>query len=237
MNTEVSINGKCELVAKQGYLNEIEVKVNSEIDDIFNKCGYEDPEEDFVYIEFLVSPYLNIEDTLVIRKQPDYYVQALPEDGLYIHYCIKTYDSENIKQEIENGFEGLYFDSDKNVLLFKNTPVTDYRQLAKSLPLLMNEKEGVLDYSENYAFSICKLRNCVVSLQKKSIGELSRTYCKKATEIEKMRDFLFISIYILENLICQERYTEALDILSSISRCGYLCESKSSRKSNCNCNG
>ena len=54
------------------------------------------------------------------------------------------------------------------------------------------------------------------------------------SEDKKVRDFLMIAIFVLENLICDEkRYPEAQEILDSMwTECGHLCSKISN---NCNC--
>ena len=101
---------------------------------------------------------------------------------------------------------------------------------------------GIIDYYEYPIFSLCKLENCILSLEKNIILNESNDYlgtvnCNKNDQIKKQRDFLFITLFVLKNLICQERFVEAKEVLDSISSCESLCESLKNSKSNCGCNG
>ena len=101
---------------------------------------------------------------------------------------------------------------------------------------------GIIDYCEHPIFSLCKLENCILSLEKNTILNESNDYlgtanCNKNDQIKKQRDFLFITLFVLKNLICQERFVEAKEVLDSISSCESLCENLKNAKSNCGCNG
>lgn len=188
-----------------------------------------------MYIEFILSA--NIKDpwsTFKVRKNRDYYIHPITNDGLYIYYCIKTYDSKDIKIQLEDGYSGLYYDSEKECLMYHNKKISDLELLANMIPTLYNEGDGVVDYCEKFVFSIHNLKKCVKSLQRQTVQNCSKTMCKNATETTKMRDLIFISIYIIESLVCQDRYTEAIEILHQINSCGNLCNPP---KSKCNCNG
>lgn len=237
MDAKVVINAKNELVAEPDILMHGDQSLSEWYTDIiFNGCGPNyTPLAEGVYVEFVLSP--NIKDpwdTLRIEKTRDYYIQPVSEDGLYIYYCIKTYDSKDIKIQLEDGFSGLYYDSDKNCLMFQNKELTDLDLLANIIPTLFNEGDGVADYCEKFVFSIYNLKKCVQSLQKQSVQNCSKL-CRRPDDITKMRDMLFISIYIIESLVCQERYSEALEILKQLGSCNDLCNTKP-KKSNCNCN-
>ena len=121
--------------------------------------------------------------------------------------------------------------------------------LSKSVELDLTP-ESIIKYLESHAnstdyvakeiFSICKLRNCTIQLEKEAIHNFIHNYkghsCKKLKD-QSNRDILLIAIFVLENLIVQEKYTEATMILESISTCDLLCKSyRSLAQCNCNCN-
>jgi hypothetical protein len=104
-------------------------------------------------------------------------------------------------------------------------------------------EKDILDYIRKYKedpevnceiFSICKIRNCLIDKEKTAItsflkGCTTNSHCNtsnKATD-----DFLLVSIFLLENLICRGNYEEAIRIVNAISTCG-ICNTKSKT---CNC--
>lgn len=238
MDANVYINNKCELVVEPDIFEEGEKSlIEWEVYKMINRCSSDNISHDKgVYVEFLVSSNTKIKDTIVISKERGFYTFPIPNDGFYIYYCIKTVDSEQITDLIKEGFDGLYYDVTTNNLIFQQKPVTDYEKLISALPTLLNEKEGVSDYIEKYAFSICNLKKCLIELQKESVNKYNS--CDKMNELIKLRDLLFISIYVLETLIYQERFSEAMDVLNSINACNSFCTNIPIKsKSNCNCHG
>lgn len=225
MNTNVYINGNCELVVAPECTT-----IDSVLEDIIDPCNTS--EDTNTYVEFLISDGIDSESTLVVSSKRDFYIQSLPADGLYVYYCIKTFK----ESEITEGFRGLYYNSVKKTLFFNGSEVTDFSELVSLLPSL-GSGNGVLSYEEIAVFSICRLRKCLVKMQKESISNCKKNKCNKANETEYMRDFLFISIYILEGLICEKRYAEAMDMLTSLTQCTSICDTANPKKSSCGCNG
>jgi len=108
----------------------------------------------------------------------------------------------------------------------------------------------LLDYINDYkldpikeVFSICKLRNCLLQKEKERICDFlknncsnSDVYCNKNNTSKNLSDFLLISVFLLENLICRGNYQEALRILDGITGCNNICGSEKTTK-DCGCNG
>lgn len=103
----------------------------------------------------------------------------------------------------------------------------------------LSSKTNSTDYVVKDIFSLCKLRNCTIQLEKESIYNFIHNYkgdsCKKLKN-QPIKDILLISIFVLENLISMEKYTEAEMILESLSTCDMLCKSYTSPSTSCNCN-
>lgn len=225
----LSINDKCELVAnhiltEEHYTEEV-------LNSILEPCNTViDKSEDNIYLEFLLSPEIkDPKNTLRVSRNKDYYVHSLEKDGLYVYYMIKTIDQTKINKD----YTGLYFNTNDLNIYFNNQIINDLKFLVDILSTL-NEGEGLLHYEKEEIFSICKLKKCLIELQKKAITSYKSNSCKNINPERQNRDFLFISIYILENLICNERYTEATEIIKSIESCGIGC-TISTNKSKCNC--
>lgn len=84
-------------------------------------------------------------------------------------------------------------------------------------------------------FSISKFRDCVLTLEKETLLNYSaKCSTSVKSEDKKLRDLLMIAIFVLENLICDDkRYPEAQEILDSMwNECGHFC---SKVNNNCNC--
>ena len=88
-------------------------------------------------------------------------------------------------------------------------------------------------------FTICNLNQCLIALQKKAIfaGLKNCNYgvCEENKSLKLQRDFLFISVYVLDYLIEIGNYLEAQRILEALSTCGNLCNDNMLMNNNC-CN-
>lgn len=98
-------------------------------------------------------------------------------------------------------------------------------------------------YNISDLFTIYKLEQCLISLQKKNLfdglkncsstGNINK--CEDSS-IDKMnRDFLLASVFILKYLICNKSYLEAQRIIESLSTCGNLCDDTLYNGNNNNC--
>lgn len=89
-------------------------------------------------------------------------------------------------------------------------------------------------------FSICRLHNCLENKLRTYIFDTLKTCgqypeCNKDSYGDHIRNFLFSTVFILRQLICQERYAEATRILDSINNCNGICEDTRSNSNKCNC--
>lgn len=87
-------------------------------------------------------------------------------------------------------------------------------------------------------FSICNLRKCAFAHEKQAIVEFLSVYnkknCNKKSEQQFTRDMLLISLFVLEHLICEEKYNEAQRIVNQLGFCGNLCDNQTLKHCNCN---
>ena len=245
MKVNVDITKNCKLVAqgvdekKKVYMEfyrllhpcEVDVEsLNNELNNILNPCEtiYDGKT---VYVEFVI--YEDGNSGFYISENLDNeFVFDLPKDGLYAYYKIKIYKKEYIEDATNNKF---YYD-DK--IMFGNEEIINPEDIINKLDI----SYGIIDYYEHPIFSLCKLENCILSLEKNTIlnesnDDLGTANCNKNDQIKKQRDFLFITLFVLKNLICQGRFVEAKEVLDSISSCESLCENLKNTKSNCGCNG
>lgn len=96
------------------------------------------------------------------------------------------------------------------------------------------------DPSETELFTIVNLRNCLLSYEKSLIGEAlcncvssSNIVCKSHNNDKQMADFLLATIFVIENLVCDQRYLEAADIVEKVHNCNVCQENKMIKKCNC----
>ena len=85
-------------------------------------------------------------------------------------------------------------------------------------------------------FSICKLRNCLIQKEKDTINSFLKNcntniYCDSTSN--SVNDFLLVSIFLLEHMICRGNYEEAIRIIESISTCNICADLLSNKKCNC----
>ena len=97
------------------------------------------------------------------------------------------------------------------------------------------------DPSETELFTIVNLRNCLLSYEKSLIGEAlcncvsgSNIVCKSHNNDKQMADFLLATIFVIENLVCDQRYLEAADIVEKVHNCN-VCQENNKMIKKCNC--
>ena len=117
---------------------------------------------------------------------------------------------------------------------------TDRDPSTIDISTIPNNDNSIGDWSglENI-FSLCHLRKCAVAYEKQSIEEFLSTCnkrnCNKKSYHQSTRDILLISLFVLEHLICEDKYLEAQRILDALGTCGGLCENRLTKS--CCCNG
>lgn len=113
------------------------------------------------------------------------------------------------------------------------------------------EPENIIEYIKTNdcqpvqeVFSICKLRKCLLQREKGYINDFLSNCsggvinCGKTNSDNVISDFLLVSIFILEQLICCGNFDEATRILNLINNngCGF-CNDKQTTFNDCKCNG
>ena len=96
-----------------------------------------------------------------------------------------------------------------------------------------------LEDPKDRIFSICNLRKCTFAHEKQAITEFLSTCtkrnCNKKSSQQSTRDILLISLFVLEHLICEEKYNEAKRIIEQLGSCYNLCDTHTLKS--CCCNG
>ena len=201
-----------------------------------------------MYFEFLEGPGLN---TIMTQKTSTFeelntYKQQLNDDGLFMYYClqIKTKEtvlSGNIEHKPEEEYLSLrvYCDFVDNKWILYNG-LQEVKTNDDLNLIFTNKTEYDAGLVTKPIFSICRLHNCLETKLRSYIFDTLKTCgqypeCNKDSYGDHIRNFLFSTIFILRQLICQERYAEATRILDSINNCNGICEDTRSNSNKCNC--
>lgn len=223
METKISINNDGELIAQSGRSEDAIA-----LEKLIYPCG--EFGVNTYYVEFVVNNNMNSNDTVRISKDREIYKLQLPKDGWYIYYVISVLDESSVSDD----YVDLYYDSTIGKLMFKKKAVTN---IADIIPYL-SISSGVIEYEDIHVFSLYNFRKCIMKTELNNVHKCNKSSkgCKPE-ESKSYDNFLFISLYVLETLICQERYSEASDILERLESCGITCDDIKINTQNCGCNG
>lgn len=155
-----------------------------------------------------------------------------PETGLEVI----VYGDKYTVIEREDDSTEFFFDMPEDGLF--QYFVLDFEIEPKDLLEYIQDKR-IMPEKDHQVFSICKLRNCLLSKEKEHIssflhGCITNSHCKTSDNENITRDFLLSTVFVLEHLICAGETTEALRILKNIQSCTLCSNNKST---NCGCNG
>ena len=85
-------------------------------------------------------------------------------------------------------------------------------------------------------FSVCKLQNCLVNLQRKILDNPKNCLeCDLNASIRYRRDFLLSSLYVFDYLKDRKNYDEAQRILDNLSSCTDICGEDLDFNNDCGC--
>lgn len=232
MNINIYTNDTCNIVSNDSnvYSNDIDYRIiefalNSADGDNYNN------------VELTVNcPTLNDKNKLVYQQEYNYHY-IMPNDGIFVYYKLQVYTLDSIT-DVNNA---IYYDTENSKLMYNNIELTDYSIVQE---LINNKAAGLIDGFYQKLFSICKLKQCLSKLQKQAFfdglnncGNNWELACTGYNIDKSKRDFLFISLWILEELICKEKFEEAQDIIDKLSTCSGVCDNLNTNTKNCKCNG
>ena len=98
---------------------------------------------------------------------------------------------------------------------------------------------GRLKFDSEEIFCLCKLKKCLLELQKKIFQEMLKSCGSrscKSNEYKSQRDFLFIGVWLLEHLAQDGKWEQVRNLFDSLQSCGSICDGLSKSK-NCGCTG
>lgn len=257
MKVKVGITHDCELLAQEipeeqinyfkylrleAQLNAIlepcwdgefdQADLKESMDSVLDPCHKE--RSKVVYVEFLSSSHISADSTVKISEdQFGEYRISLPKDGLYTYYKLMIYKDSFLEGKYKNK---VYFNEDNEKIYYNDKEISKIEDLF----VYLDQTGAVVDYYEESIFSLCKLAHCVFKLQQKSLIPLIRfcgkNTCDESKEEKNQRNFLFISLQVLQHLVSEEKYEEAEEILKGLSSCNSLCKDLNGNVSNCGCN-
>ena len=187
-----------------------------------------------VFLEFVIGENVDCTTNAQITTNPELFRYNLDDDGLYMYYRLLIYTKSYLG---ENYGEKFYYDEEKDALMLGDKEIKTSAQLEKIVDDIETEY-SILEIVEEPIFSICRLNYCLSEYQRNFVlGVCSggTINCKERSSDEFARNFLFSTVFILRQLIKQQRYEEALRILKSIDGCGGLCKDTKSANKKCNC--
>lgn len=127
----------------------------------------------------------------------------------------------------------------RNGTLTINGHELDAKDLADAIGLEKFNILGIARYSSEEIFCICKLKKCLLELQKKIFQDMLKNCGSrscKTNEYKSQRDFLFIAVWLLEHLAEEGKWEQVKKLFKSLQTCGSICDGL--LKSNkCGCNG
>lgn len=169
---------------------------------------------------------------------PDY-------DGRYIYYKYGIYNINALLDNEEYKIQDKIFYYNNEVylglsnVLSPNDINSSTAKLISNWYLLKDYIYTNIDYYyTTEIFTFYKLNKCMINYQKQTLFkkiESCNKVCKTDNQKE-LRDFLFVSVYVLEYLVCIGNYAEAQRILEGLSSCGKLCNDTVFLNSTHNCN-
>lgn len=187
-----------------------------------------------MYLEFVMGENVDCYENAQISRIPELFRYNLDDDGLYMYCRLAIYTKEHLGEHIDGR---LYYDSEKDVLMLGKDVVNTSVQL-ESIMEDIDTNYSIIEVVEEPVFSICRLNQCLSEYQRKFVlegceGGMKR--CKENSSDEFSRNFLFSTVFILRQLIRQQRFEEALRILKSVENCNGLCTNTKTSNKKCNC--
>lgn len=194
-------------------------------------------EDGYVYLEFVVGENIDCYENAEVSSVPQMFRFPMDDDGLFMYYRLKIYTKSLLQNNTDKKF---YYDdmSETPRLMLGDIEICTSKDLENVANNADKTEYSIIDVVEEPVFSICRLNYCLTEYQKEFIfNGFSKinSNCKSDTNNEFARNFLFSTVFVLRQLIRQQRYEEALRILKSVSDCNGLCTNTKSSSKKCNC--
>ena len=148
----------------------------------------------------------------------------IEQDGVYRVVTIQNPDAEIVEEGIKIGSR-IYSAEDLTTIL---SDEAYYHAI----------NIGIYDIDET--LSICKLKKCLASLELNVFQDMLKNCGKincKSNDVKSQRDFLFITVWLIEHYIELGNVEKARAIYDRLKGCGDLCKDLLNDKRSCGCNG
>lgn len=192
----------------------------------------------YVYLEFVDNADIDTLNSIQISTDaPVIYKQDLHNDGLYIYHRMQVLTRSYIEDEAVPYDNLFYYDDlEKPGLYCDGEEVTTNQQLLKIVKDNEGSLAGIIDYISYPIFSLSRIQKCLSEYQRKFIFEHNGKdikYCNDNKTDKFNRDFLFSTVFVLRQLIKEQRYEEATRILQTVNNCSSICKDVYSKKGCC----
>lgn len=236
LNINVFAEKTCELFAIDRTVYH-EIEVSDVVKHVFVEfvCyfSYNGDEEKLLALDASkkITYFTNPEDKL--DRQ---YTYKIKQDGRYRYYKygLYTIDHPSIYDGVTYRIQNKVFFHEGKIyygLQDTSTPVfnsANSKIITNWYTLREYTPQSIDFWYDTEIFSICNLNKCLVALQKKAIFDGLKNCnfgeCDKDRDLKAQRDFLFISVFVLDYLMDIGNYEEAQRILESLSTCASLCD-------------
>jgi len=180
-------------------------------------------------------------------------VSTILGDSSNMYQFVFNPDEEEFSNIYECG-EGLEFELENDgtyqVVTLRNPEAVlteDGLQIGSKIyaanELILAIESSVINVGEveiDEILSICKLKKCLADLElnvfQKLVKNCGSVKCG-SDEIRAQRDFLFVTVWLIEHYIELGNIEKAQAIYDRIKGCGSICSSLSNNKNDCGCNG
>lgn len=260
LSIQLIVNPQCQLVAVDNtkYVN-IQTPDGNFLDDITKHVSLEFlvylDNDDYEDKTLIFKKYLHNRE----EYNKNITVIDFPKDGTFTYYKLMIPTLEHLIKDDGEFYtvvklkDQTFYHKGKFYLGLEDTRLSegieDFDKALKDIKLTKDNVEEISNYLDIYKkqgtqtfsyqkiiFSVCKLQNCLVNLQKQILMDPnSCSDCSNNTSIRYKRDFLLSALYVLDYLKDRNNYDEAQRILDNLSSCGdSLCGDILS-KNDCGC--
>ena len=117
---------------------------------------------------------------------------------------------------------------------------TDLESIEEGMDSVL-DTDSDADYTETSLFTIHNLRSCLLDYEKKVVGSAlcncvsgSGMVCGSSND-KQMADFLLATVFVVENLVNDNKPMDAAEIVEKVHHCNGICQQNANKNKKCNC--
>ena len=258
LSIQLSVSPQCQLIAIDNT-NYLDIYGENGIEDVINHISLE-------FLVYANETYPIDSTIVLKEYDQNITTINFPKDGTYTYYKFMVPKIEHfVKSDLEQStyniikildetfyWNGNFYIGKKDLLVSGNDintiiidnintilseeysyQINNYLEIWESIQ--QNKSTQTFSYQE-IIFSVCKLQNCLVNLQRKILDNPKNCLeCDLSASIRYRRDFLLSSLYVFDYLKDQKNYDEAQRILDNLSSCIDICGENLDFNNNCGC--